>query len=206
MLRDQRLELADQIGVSSQRKIGRDPFLERHQPALLEPRDRGLREGLEREVRERRSAPQRERLPKQPTRLLSPIRLVKGTPSLCEQPLELVEVEAPRLEAELVTGAPRDQQPIPARPPVALERPAQAGDVIPDCLRRGRWSALAPELVHEAIGRDDLVRIQDQQRQERTLPPAAKGNDSIALESLERAKDPKLHRLVLTLTPSLGSA
>jgi hypothetical protein len=68
--------------------------------------------------------------------------------------------------------------------------------VIADGLRRGRWSAPAPELVHEPIGRDDLVRIQDQQCQERTLPATAKGNDSIALESLELAKDPKLHRLV----------
>jgi hypothetical protein len=78
--------------------------------------------------------------------------------------------------------------------------------MIPDSLRRRRWSALTPELVHEAIGRDDLVRIQDQQRQERTLPAAAKGNDSIALESLQRTEDPKLHRLVLTLTPSPESA
>ena len=62
MLGDERLELADQLGVAAAGQIGVDPLLERRQPQLLETGDLGLRERLVGEVGERRPAPKRERL------------------------------------------------------------------------------------------------------------------------------------------------
>ena len=62
MLGDERLELADELGVTAERQVGVDPLLERRQPQLLQPRDLGLGERLVGEVGERRPAPQRERL------------------------------------------------------------------------------------------------------------------------------------------------
>ena len=58
----QRLELADQRRVPAQRQVGLDARLERLQVQLFQPRDLAGGERVEREVRKRRAAPQRERL------------------------------------------------------------------------------------------------------------------------------------------------
>ncbi len=63
MLRDQLLELADELAVSPEREIGVDPILERRQSKLPEPDDLGLRKRLPGEITERRSAPERKRRP-----------------------------------------------------------------------------------------------------------------------------------------------
>ena len=67
MLRHERLELADQLGVPSAGQVGLDAVLEQREPQLLEPADLALGERLIREIGERRPAPERERLP-QPLR------------------------------------------------------------------------------------------------------------------------------------------
>ena len=59
---DERLELGDELGVAPEREVRLDPLLERDEPELLEPGDLGLGERLVEEVRERRPAPERERL------------------------------------------------------------------------------------------------------------------------------------------------
>ena len=59
---DERLELRDELRVTAECEVGVDPLLERDGAELLEPRDLGLRERLVEEVRERRAAPERERL------------------------------------------------------------------------------------------------------------------------------------------------
>ena len=68
VLGDEPPQLADDLGVAAGGEVGLDAQLERGQPLLLEPRDLGLRERLERQVGERRPAPQRERLAQQPRR------------------------------------------------------------------------------------------------------------------------------------------
>ena len=68
MLGDQRLELADELGVAAEREVGLDPLLERRQPQLLEPRRLDPRERLVVELGQRRPAPQRERLAQQARR------------------------------------------------------------------------------------------------------------------------------------------
>ena len=60
--RDERLQLGDQVGLAAEREVGVEALLEGGQAHLLEPCDLRLRELLVREIRERRAAPQRERL------------------------------------------------------------------------------------------------------------------------------------------------
>ena len=87
VLGDQRLELADQLGVAAEREVGLDPLLERRQPQVLEPAALGLGERLVRELGERRPAPERERLAQHrrgPFRVAVRERLAP----LGEQPLE----------------------------------------------------------------------------------------------------------------------
>src|SRR5262249_12541473 len=64
MLGYEGLELADQVRMAGQRKVGFDSLLEDGQPQVLESGDLTLRERLVRDVGEGRSTPQRERRPK----------------------------------------------------------------------------------------------------------------------------------------------
>ncbi len=104
LLRDQGLELTDEVGVPAEREVGLDPLFERNDPALLEPGDLGLREGLEGEIGERRPAPERERLTQEVGGLLRVTAGVRTSPFV-EQPLEAIEVDAAGLEPERVAGA-----------------------------------------------------------------------------------------------------
>ena len=62
MLRDERLELSDELGVAPECKVGVDPELHCCQPDLLEPGDRRLGEAFVGELRERRASPERQRV------------------------------------------------------------------------------------------------------------------------------------------------
>ena len=61
MLADERLQLADDIAVAAEIQVSLDPLPVSDQAKFLEPADLGLREIVERELRERRPAPKRER-------------------------------------------------------------------------------------------------------------------------------------------------
>ena len=62
LLRDDRVDLGEDLELAAGREVGVDRELERPQPQLLEPADLGGRERLVGDVIERRAAPQRERL------------------------------------------------------------------------------------------------------------------------------------------------
>ena len=64
VLRDQRLELGNEIAMAAELQVGLDPILERRQPQLLQPRHLRLRERLVPHVLVGRPAPQPERLAK----------------------------------------------------------------------------------------------------------------------------------------------
>ena len=67
MLGDQRVELADHLGVPAGREVGVDRHLRRAQPQIVEAADLGGRERLVGDVRERVAVPQRERLARRAT-------------------------------------------------------------------------------------------------------------------------------------------
>ena len=58
---DERLELADHVAVAAELEVGVDPLLAGDEPQLLEASDLRLREVVERELGERRAAPELER-------------------------------------------------------------------------------------------------------------------------------------------------
>src|SRR5205823_5735290 len=91
MSRDGRFEVADELPVTSVLELRVGPFLERGEPKLLEPLDLRLRERFEREVGERRAAPEREGGAKLPRALgrLGALRLV-------DEAVEAREVELVR--------------------------------------------------------------------------------------------------------------
>ena len=62
MLGDERLQLADELGVPAELELGVDPLLDRGEAQLLEAGDLALGEGVVGEVGQRLAAPERERL------------------------------------------------------------------------------------------------------------------------------------------------
>ncbi|HEY7691916.1 MAG TPA: hypothetical protein VH816_06195 [Gaiellaceae bacterium] len=69
MFDDQRLELTDELSVSSACELGLESILERREPHLVQPGDLDPGESIEREIRQRWSPPERERIAEEDTRL-----------------------------------------------------------------------------------------------------------------------------------------
>src|SRR5918994_2237027 len=145
MVADEPLELGHELGVAAEGKVGLDPLLERGQAQLLETRDLTLRERLERDVRERRAAPQSERCSQ---RLGRKVGLARGEQlsTVAEQALEPAEVELLGLECEQVAAPVRLQAPV-------AERLTELRDVDVDAVEGARRRALAPQRIDQAIRR-----------------------------------------------------
>src|SRR5207247_5472563 len=111
MLRDQGLELARELRMVSELKLGPDPLLDCDQVQLFQPGDLGLGERLVGEIGERGAPPERERLGEQ-IRGLARSTGSEGASAFGEQGLEAMKVELAGLEAEHIPGGGRLEQPI----------------------------------------------------------------------------------------------
>ena len=88
---------------------------------------------------------------------------------------------------------PRDTRDDAAGFVVRREVPAKVRHVaVQDLVRAGR-GALPPQVVHEAVERNDLVRMQQQHGEERALPSARQRVQPTAAQDLQRPQDSKLH-------------
>ena len=121
VLGDERVELADHLGVPAGVEVRVDRQLGRAQPQLVEPADLGGRERLVGDVGQRLAAPQRERLP--------------GAP-VVEQPLEPRRVDVAVGQPQLVAAPVGDDLRA-----VAVEQPAQVRHVELHHLRRAGGGA-----------------------------------------------------------------
>jgi hypothetical protein len=171
----ERLEPTDDSGVLAGGEVGVDPLLERAEAQLLELRRVRPGEGLVGEVGQRRPAPQRKRLA-QPRGRGRGI----GVGRLRDQRLKTGQVELGRPDVEHIAGRAGHQ-------PAVAELLAHARDVDLDALRHRGRRRLAPHLVHEALGRDDVVGIQQEHRQHRTLlAPAEREHPVVVVDDLQR--------------------
>ena len=128
--------------MAPEREVGLDPLLERVQTLLLEATDLDLRERLVGKLRQWWAAPQRERLAEQLGRALG-LLLGHGRPALGDEPLEVLQVERVRFDADHIAAAERDDD--------VAQLAAQARDVHLECLGRCGRRIVAPQLVHQAI-------------------------------------------------------
>jgi hypothetical protein len=103
VLRDECLELPDQLVMAPEREVGVDPELHRSQPDLLESRDGSLGEALVGEVDERRASPQGQRLA-QPLRPVCRQAARQQASPLVHEAFEAVEIERVRLDPDGVAG------------------------------------------------------------------------------------------------------
>jgi hypothetical protein len=159
--RDQPLELGDELVVPAESELRVVEQLERAQSPLLQPGRLRLVDGLAREVGERGADPEPDGAAEILRGLARACRRESGRGRL-DEPVEPRQVELPRIEPQPVAG------PVPLDA-VRPERPPQPVDV--DLERRdGRAGrVLSPQRVDEPVARDDGVRVQEQQGEQRAL-------------------------------------
>lgn len=76
-----------------------------------------------------------------------------------------------------------------AAPAAWLERLAEMRDVALEHVHRRLWRRVAPDLIDQPVGRDDLIRVQEEQRENSPLLRAAERERSPIRSDLERAQD-----------------
>jgi len=157
VLGHERLELADELGVTAEGEICFDTILDRRQARLLQPPRRDPRERLVGNVGERRTAPEVERVAQQ----LGRLRRI-GEPCVREQPLEAQDVDALPFGAEQIARRLRHERPL-------REHPPEPRHVDLDGLCRRRRRPLGPELVDQPLARGHAVGIERQEREQRPL-------------------------------------
>jgi hypothetical protein len=142
-----------------------------------------LREGFVCEIRKRRAAPESQGFAQR----LCGLCLIAGGElfvPLLGQPFEAVEIHLGGLGDQHVAA-------IAGRHRVGAERLAQAGDVTLQRLRRSRGSLFAPELVDQAIARDNLAAMEDQDREQRALLRSPQREAATLVDHLQWPQYPK---------------
>ena len=167
---DRRRELTDEVGVPAVGELALEPTFQGGQAQLLEARDLALGEVLEREVGERRAAPECQRF---------------RVALLRDQLVEAVQVELVRRDAQHVPRRSRLE-------PVGAEQPAQPRHVAVQRGDRGSRRRLSPQRVDQPVARDDLVRAQQQVAEQCALAAALDRERMAILHHLQRAQDPEL--------------
>ena len=197
MLGDQRLELGDRLAVPAEREPGVEVVFDGGDPHLLQAADRLLRERLVAHVRQRRPVPERERFGEDVGRLPGPARGEVGAPAR-DQLLEARHVELAGCDARDVARSLRDDH--ARRGTIGLDHLAQLGHV---ALQRGRGRRrrrFAPDQVDQPVARDDLVGVQQQDRQHAALARPAERSDGVPGSRLDRSKEPKFRYPVQSAT------
>jgi hypothetical protein len=185
------VQFADEVGVAAHDEVGVDPVLQRRQPRLLQLRRRAARGGGVEQVVEHGPPPQREGgaqrvggLGRRPGGELRP--------PLGVQPGEAGGIEVGVVDLQHVPGRPGDEPPVGARRP---QRAAEAGHVHPQRVGGALRHPVAPESLGQPLGRDGLVRVEQEQREQHALAHAAEvERHARRVEHLERAEYAELHR------------
>ena len=184
MPRDERLELGDELGVDARARgrrrsvprarRGGDPRAGGSPPARTSSSSESASAGPRQSASaSRRSSAHARRL---------------AVARLAHELLEAAEVELASRRARAGSPRPRVQEP-------GSEQLAKLRDRVLKRRRRRSRRVLAPELIDETLGRDRLVRPQEQQRQQRALVSAAERHGRALVEHLERTEDPELEHV-----------
>ncbi len=182
MRRDEQLEFADQPGVPPEGELGLEQVDLGREAELGEPPDLVSCGPVKLDVGKRRAAPEIERGAPQLHGALE-----RRVPGIRSQALEPQEIEVVTFELDAVTRSDREDG-------VGAELPAEGMHVTLDELRGGLRRPLAPELVDETIGGDDLVGVEQENGEKRALLGASEPDRSPVEPHLDGAEDPEFHR------------
>ena len=163
---DERVELADHLGVAAGLEVGVDRALRRPHAQLLEPADLGGRERLVGEVGERVAVPERERV---------------ARARLAHQPLEAHGVDVALGQLQLVAAAVGHDSNA-----VAVEDASEMRHVVLHHLRRARRQLVTPQALGEPVRRHRPARLQGEHREYRPLLAGAQLDGPVPEANLER--------------------
>jgi hypothetical protein len=186
VLGDQRLELSDHL-CAAKREVGLDPIRQRLQAQLIQASDLGPGERRKGKVGQRRPTPQPERLPEMRGRGRGRAR-GQRRPARVEVAPNAVEIQSAGLDLQQIAGRPGDEH-------VASEHLAQRRHIHLHKLGRRRRRSLAPELVDDPVAGHDLVRVEQQQREQCPLLRRPELDLRTVDHRLERAENPELDHL-----------
>ena len=186
---DQGLELGDERVLAPEGEIRVDPCFERGQAKLLETGDLGLCERLEREVCEGpRPAPERKGIPKRRRGLLR-LAARELAPAAFQLRLEAMDVELVRRNLDHIASGVREQELLAVTPHEEAPQPREVDAQGRVDRRRG---GVSPQLFDEALARDGLVDVHEQQAEERALLRAPERQCLLTSDDLERPEDVEL--------------
>ena len=188
----ERRERSDDLRVPSEPQQRLGPVLDRREAQLLQPPDLLLREVLERELCEGRTAPERERRVEGEQGLRGRSVLERTSPVAGEL-LEARGVERDVVVEQRIARRPRDQE-VGASPGPSLEQPAKVRDVSLHGLCRGVGGTRAPQGLDDQVGGDDRAVMDQQQREQLPLAPGGQPDGTaIAAGHFDRTEDVDVH-------------
>jgi hypothetical protein len=179
----ERLELRDEPAPAAEREVGVDAIHERRQAKLLEASDLRLDEIERREIGERRPAEERQRCPERSDRG-GRISAVERRASVRHESLELGDIELVGIGANEITAGAGFHG-------LVLEETAEPRDRDADGPDGGVRSLGTEELLGEVFRRDELVRVQQEQREQAALPLASERERLAVTQYLERPQETK---------------
>jgi hypothetical protein len=202
--RNQRLQLAHDLGVAGGFEVTLQSLLERTQVKLLQPSHLGLGERCVSQVLERGPPEQREGLAEDLPRSLV-VPGCEGRLGPIEEGLESLQVELAIFNPQQVPGRPSDQA---RSESVGAEGLPQPGHVRVEGRSCADRRDVTPDPLDEAAAGYHHVAVEEQHGQRRPLLLPADREDPIPLQDLERTENPELHHASLTETgpqPSTGT-
>jgi hypothetical protein len=192
MLARQLFELCNQRTVQAERQICLDPPLECSQTQLLKPADHRLREGLVGEVRQRRTAPESERVTQRGGRDLD-LAAADCPRRLLHPHFETRRVELSRIQVNQIARRPSLEKPAHGSRPVSrIKQLPQLRDMVADLRDRRRRNLLPVQIACELLDRNHTICVEQQHRQHTTLLGPSQPNRLGVREHLERAEDAEL--------------
>jgi hypothetical protein len=201
VLGDESLEFTDELRVHAEREVGIDPLHDHCEPKLHESPPFAFRELVRAEIGERFSSPETECLAEG---LGGPsgIAACKQLTTLREELLEAGEVDLRGRDLECVSGCPGHEH---ANPVTVAECPPQARDRSLQCVRCRLARPRAEEFLDKDIAGDDLVRMQEEQREESALALTPEAHRSTFAPDLERAEQAEVETGLEAVVLSHGS-
>ena len=180
----QGLQFSDRSGLDAARQQAFDPDLLRLQAKLVEPSGLGKQRGLVGEVGESRPAPKSQGIVERADRDGGVHG--EGLPRVPHELVEPCDVQLGVIESQAVAGCL-------ALDPVAAERLAEVRDIGLDDVPGLIGRLFAPDLVDEGIGGHELVRADEEMRQDRALLRPAERDGAASRVHLEWPEDAELH-------------
>ena len=197
MLGDERLELADELAVATELEVAVDPLRQRLEAKLVQPLRLVRREGLERQVAERRVRARA----RAPPDISPPLRRRSSCSSRSR--LACATSDSNRSASTSLAPARKTYPGACVRTSVAArvtERFAQARDVDLNGFRRSRRRRLSPELVDQSLRRHNFAAVEEQDTENGALLRVTELDNLALAEHLERSEDVELHQPVLPLS------